>query len=121
MAGVLGVNMHVANALTAIYLATGQDAACVAENAVGNMEFEVKGESLYTTLTMPSISVGTIGGGTRLSQQRRNLELLGCVGPNSSKKLAEIVCAAALALELSLGGAILTDEFASAHADFGRR
>lgn len=121
MAGVVGMNMHVANALTAIYLATGQDVACVAENAVGIMEFEVRNEEdLYASLTMPSISVGTVGGGTRLTQQRKNLELLGCTGENSSKKLAEIVCACALALELSLGGAIVSDEFAKSHADFGR-
>ena len=120
MAGVLGVNMHVANALTAIYLATGQDVACVAENAVGIMEFEARGEELRTTLTMPSISVGTVGGGTRLPGQKRNLDMLNCAGKNSAKKLAEIICAAALALEISLGAAITTDEFAHAHADFGR-
>ncbi len=122
IAGVVGNNLHVANALAAIYLATGQDVACVAENAVGNVEFEVRDqENLFVTLTMPSISVGTVGGGTTLSHQKSNLEMLGCSGKNSSKKLAEIVCASALALELSLGGAIVSDEFAQAHAMFGRR
>ncbi len=122
MAGVIGMNMHVANALAAIYLATGQDVACVAENALGIVEFEVRDEQdLYVTLTMPSISVGTIGGGTCLPQQRRNLELLRCTGRNSSRKLAEIICACALALELSLGGAIVSDEFAQSHAHFGRK
>ena len=121
IAGVVGMNMHVANALAAIYLATGQDVACVAENSVGTMTYEVRNEhDMLAILMMPSISVGTVGGGTRLSQQRRNLELLGCIGKNSSKKLAEIVCASALALELSLGGAIVTDEFAMAHAKYGR-
>jgi hydroxymethylglutaryl-CoA reductase (NADPH) len=122
MAGVIGHNMHIANALAAIYLATGQDVACVAENAVGIMSFSVRNDvDLYATLTMPSISVGTVGGGTRLKQARKNLELLGCVGKNSSKKLAEIICASALTLELSLGGAILTDEFATSHAIYGRK
>ncbi len=122
MAGVIGYNMHIANALAAIYLATGQDVACVAENAVGIMSFEVKNETdLYATLTMPSISVGTIGGGTRLKQAKKNLELLGCTGKDSSKKLAEIICASALALELSLGGAIVSDEFATSHAKYGRK
>ena len=69
---------------------------------------------------MPSISVGTVGGGTRLKQQRANLEMLGCTGKDSAKKLAEIVCASSLALELSLGGAIASDEFASSHAIYGR-
>ena len=122
MSGMIGMNMHAANALAAIYLATGQDVACVAENAVGIVEFEIRNnEDLYATLTMPSISVGTVGGGTCLPQQRANLEMLGCTGKNSSKKLAEIICAAALALELSLGGAIVSDEFATSHAKFGRK
>ncbi|MCH7680553.1 hydroxymethylglutaryl-CoA reductase [candidate division KSB1 bacterium] len=121
LAGVVGNNMHVANALAAIYLATGQDMACVAENAVGTVEFELRNkDDLYATLTMPSISVGTVGGGTRLKQQKSNLEMLRCSGKNSSKKLAEIVCACALALELSLGGAIVSDEFAQSHAEYGR-
>jgi hydroxymethylglutaryl-CoA reductase (NADPH) len=121
LAGVMGLNMHVANALAAIYLATGQDVACVVENALGLVNYEVQnGGDLYATLSMPSISVGTVGGGTRLAAQRRNLELLGCVGPDSSKRLAEIVCAAALALELSLGGAIASNEFALAHVKYGR-
>lgn len=122
LAGVVGMNMHVANALAAIYLATGQDVACVAENSVAMMTYEVRNESdLYATLTMPSISVGTVGGGTRLKQQNKNLQLIGCTGKNSSKKFAEIICASALALELSLGGAIVTDEFAQAHAKYGRK
>jgi hydroxymethylglutaryl-CoA reductase (NADPH) len=69
---------------------------------------------------MPSICVGTVGGGTRLVAQRRNLELLGCTGDGSSKRFAEIVCAAVLALELSLGGAIASNEFALAHRKYGR-
>jgi hydroxymethylglutaryl-CoA reductase (NADPH) len=121
MAGVLGNNMHIANALAALYLATGQDAACVAENSVGMVSYELRnGDDLLILLSMPSITVGTVGGGTRLKQQRANLEMLGCTGKDSSKKLAEIVCASALALELSLAGAIGTDEFAQSHADYGR-
>jgi hydroxymethylglutaryl-CoA reductase (NADPH) len=113
--------MHVANGLAAIYLATGQDVACVVENSLGLVNYEVQnGGDLYATLSMPSISVGTVGGGTRLAAQRRNLELLGCTGDGSSKRLAEIVCAAALALELSLGGAIASNEFALAHVKYGR-
>ena len=121
-AGIFGMNMHVANALTAIYLATGQDVASVVENSGGIISYEVRNSGdLYATLTMPSITVGTIGGGTRLKQARKNLELLGCTGNNSSKKLAEIICACALALELSLGGAIVSDEFAFSHARYGRK
>jgi hydroxymethylglutaryl-CoA reductase (NADPH) len=86
LGGVIGLNLHVANALAAIYLATGQDVACVAENAVGIFTYELTKEGdLLAQLTMPSITIGTVGGGTRLPQQKKNLEFLGCVGENSSK------------------------------------
>ena len=121
MAGLLGMNLHVANALAALYLALGQDVACVAENAIGIATYEKRGDDLYATLSMPSLTVGTVGGATRLNAQRANLELLGCAGgEHSSRKLAEIICASALALEISLAGAIVSNEFAEAHAKFGR-
>ena len=120
MAGVLGFNMHTANALAAIYLATGQDVACVAENAVSIVTYERCETGLHVSMTMPSVTVGTVGGATRLYQQHSNLELLGCTGKDSSKKLAEIICASALALEVSLAGAIISNEFAESHSEFGR-
>lgn len=121
LAGVLGLNLHLANTLAAIYLATGQDVACVAENAVGLCHGEQDGDDFVGSLSLPSLTVGTVGGATRLYQQRANLELLGCTGPDSSKKLAELICGAAFGLELSLAGAIVSHEFADAHAMFGRK
>lgn len=122
MAGMLGCNLHVANALTAIYLATGQDAACVAENSVGHILTTPTDEGLYVRLTLPSLTVGTVGGGTRLAPQHKNLELLGCEqGRFSARKLAEIITAASLALEISLMAAIVSGTFASAHAHYGRK
>jgi len=112
--------MHTANALAAIYLATGQDVACVAENAVSIVTYERCETGLHVSMTMPSVTVGTVGGATRLYQQHSNLELLGCTGKDSSKKLAEIICASALALEVSLAGAIISNEFAESHSEFGR-
>ncbi len=121
MAGVLGMNLHVANALAALYLALGQDVACVSENAIGIATYEKRGDDLYATLSMPSLTVGTVGGATRLNVQRSNMEMIGCAGgKHSSRKLAEIICASALALEISLAGAIVSNEFAEAHAKFGR-
>jgi len=120
MAGVVGLNLHTSNALAALYLALGQDVACVAENCVGIVTYEKHDDSLYATMSMPSITVGTVGGATRLAQQRSNLDLLNCNGPKSARKLAEIICASALALEISLAGAIVSNEFALAHAKFGR-
>lgn len=113
-------NLHIANALAAIYLATGQDIGCVTENSSGVMSYEYQDGGLYVTLTMPSITVGTVGGACRLPAQKRNLQLLGCQGENSSKKLAEIICAATLALEISLTGAISSHEFSDAHKSYGR-
>lgn len=113
-------NLHIANALAAIYLATGQDMACVAENALGIMSYEQQEEGLYVCLTMPSMTIGTVGGACRLPTQENNLRLLGCQGPHSSKKLAEIICAATLALEISLMGAISSHEFSQAHLNYGR-
>src|SRR5262249_48132105 len=50
LSGTLGVQGHYANGLAALYLACGQDAACVAESAVGVTRFEVtKEEGLYAS------------------------------------------------------------------------
>ncbi len=123
LGGVLGHNLHTANALTGLYLATGQDVACVAENAGAIFTGEALEDGSYeATITLPSITIGTIGGGTRLQDQNENLQMLGCIGENSSKKFAEIVAACALALEISLGLAIVKgDEFAEAHQKYGRK
>lgn len=123
LANCVGLNLHNANALSAIYLATGQDCACVAENSCGIVDFIYSQETknLKCILTMPSISVGTVGGGTLLPQQQANLKLLNCLGKDSSKKLAEIICASSLALEISLGAAITNNSFTRAHKIFGRK
>lgn len=121
LGGVLGLNAHAANALAAVYLATGQDVACVAENCNSISEYEIDDNGdLLVSLQMPSATVGTVGGATRLAQQKANLELLGCTGTGSAAKFAEIVCACVLGLEISLLGAIASDEFTRAHATFGR-
>jgi len=123
MAGVLGHNLHAANALAGLYLATGQDVACVAENAGAIFTGEAHQDGSYeATITLPSITVGTVGGGTRLKDQNENLRILGCEGENGAKKFVEIIAASALALEISLGLAIVKgDEFADAHQKYGRK
>ena len=57
---------------------TGQDAACAAENSVAHVGLEKREDALKFKLTLPSLTVGTVGGGTRLKMQNKNLELLGC-------------------------------------------
>jgi len=123
LAGLNGHNLHTANALAGLYLATGQDVACVAENAGAIFTSEAHPDGSYeATITLPSITIGTVGGGTRLKDQNENLQMLGCAGENGVKKFAEIVAACALALEISLGLAIVKgDEFADAHEKYGRK
>lgn len=122
MIGTFGCHLHISNALTAIYIAIGQDTACVAENSIGHFQTEPVEEGLKCRLTLPSITVGTVGGGTRLLPQRKNLELLGCDSEKySSRKLAEIICAASLALEISLMSALASGAFTDAHMKYGRK
>lgn len=102
-AGVLGDSLHLASVLAALYLATGQDMACVAENATAFSQAAPDGGGgLQFRMTLPSLTVGTIGAGAGLPAQRRNLDLLGCgARPRDSRKLAEIFAACAAAGELA--------------------
>ena len=122
MAGTTGTHLHISNALTSIYLATGQDTACVAENSIGHFQTEpAENNGLACRLTLPSLTVGTVGGGTRLLPQKQNLEMLGCDGGEySSRKLAEIIGASTLALEISLMSALASDTFTGSHMKYGR-
>ncbi|MBC7426513.1 MAG: hydroxymethylglutaryl-CoA reductase [Bacteroidia bacterium] len=120
--GSIGVQGHFANALTALFLACGQDVACVSEAYVGITRMEVnKAGDLYVTVTLPSLVVGTVGGGTRLPTQRECLELLGCYGEGGARKFAEICGAIVLAGELSIAAALASGSFAKAHRLFGRK
>lgn len=112
---------HSANAIAAMFIATGQDVANVAEGAAATTYAEVTGAGdLYFSITIPSLIVATHGGGTHLPTQRECLALLGCHGPGSVNKLAEIVAATVLAGELSLAAAISSHEWVSAHERLGR-
>lgn len=120
--GSIGVNGHFANALAAVYLACGQDVACVAESAVGTSRAEVTPDGdLYVCVTMPNIVVGTVGGGTHLPTQRECLEIMGCYGKGKAKKLAEICAATALAGEISIAAAMAAGHFTRAHQTYGRQ
>ena len=112
---------HSANGITAMFIATGQDVANVAESSAlyGFTELLPNGD-LYASVTLPSLIVATYGGGTGLATQRECLELLGCYGTGKVRKLAEIVAATVLAGELSLGSAVVAEEWVQAHDDLGR-
>jgi hydroxymethylglutaryl-CoA reductase (NADPH) len=121
LSGTLGAQGHYANGLAALYLATGQDVACVAESAVGvtRMELTAAGD-LYASVTLPSVIVGTVGGGTGLPSQRACLDVMGLAGPGHAAALAEVCAGLCLAGELSLTGALCAGHFASAHRKLGR-
>ena len=121
MAGVNNNGLHSANGIAALFIATGQDAANVAESsaALGFSELLPNGD-YYGSITIPSLIVATYGGGTGLATQRECLEMLGCYGTGKVRKLAEIVAATVLCGELSLGWAILAEEWVRAHDMLGR-
>ena len=116
----MGYNGMYANGLTAIFIATGQDVANVVNSSSGITDFQLVDEGLYVSLTLPSLSVATVGGGTGLATQRECLEMLGCYGSGKARKLAEIVAAALLGGEISMGGALASGGFAAAHEQYGR-
>ena len=112
---------HSANAITAIFIATGQDVANVSESSAGIMYTELTPErDLYVSITIPSLIVATYGGGVGLATQRECLELMGCYGKGKVNKFAEIVAAAVLAGEISLASAISSSDWVSSHEQYGR-
>ena len=120
--GGIGLQGHFANGLTAMFLATGQDVACVAESYIGITRMEVTGTAdLYISVTLPGLMVGTIGGGTWLPTARNCLDVMGCSGPGSARKLAEIMTANILCGELSIAAAMASQDFARAHKLLGRK
>ncbi len=121
MAGSSSNGLHCANALAALFIATGQDVANVAEASTGLMYTEVTPEGdLYASLTLPSLIVATYGGGTGLPTQRECLEILGCYGQGKVRKFTEIVAAVALAGELSLASAISSLDWVTSHERLGK-
>jgi hydroxymethylglutaryl-CoA reductase (NADPH) len=121
LSGTIGIQGQYANALTAIYLACGQDVACAAESAAGITRFEVtRDNALYAAVTLPNVVVGTVGGGTSLPSQRASLAIMGLAGPGHAGALAEICAALCLAGEISLVGALCAGEFAQAHRKLAR-
>lgn len=129
VAGVIGgFNAHAANIVTAIFVATGQDPAQVVCSSMCLTSMEVWGDSgdLYMSCTMPSIELGTIGGGTVLPAQQSALKMLGVQGSLTSAvgenacKLARIVCATVMAGELSLMAALAAGHLVKSHLKHNR-
>uniref|UniRef100_A0A673WI96 3-hydroxy-3-methylglutaryl-coenzyme A reductase n=1 Tax=Salmo trutta TaxID=8032 RepID=A0A673WI96_SALTR len=130
MAGSIGgYNAHAANLVAAIYIACGQDPAQTvgSSNCITLMEASgPTGEDLYISCTMPSIELGTVGGGTILAPQQACLQMLGvqgasqeCPGENA-RQLARVVCGTVLAGELSLMAALAAGHLVKSHMTHNR-
>ena len=138
-AGSLGFNAHAANVVAGVFLATGQDAAQVVEgaNAITTMEVRDREDddpvadgdgssgALYASISLASLEVGTVGGGTNLPTQSEALDVLGLAGGGdppgaNADALAEVIAVGALAGELSLVAAFTSRHLSSAHEELGR-
>lgn len=125
-----GFNAQAANIVSAIFIATGQDPAqaVVSSSCLTEME-ELENGSLKICCSMPSLEVGTVGGGTHLGPQQAALNMLGIAGPTPStlpsgenaRTLARIICATVLAAELSLMASLIQGTLTQAHITLNRR
>lgn len=121
LSGQLGAQAHYANALAALYIATGQDAACVAESAIGFTRMEDHDGALFVSVTLPNLLVGTVGGGTGLPSQAAGLRILGLQGAGKRAALAEVAAALCLCGEISIVAAMASGDFARAHQRYARQ
>ena len=120
LSGQLGAQAHYANGLAALYIATGQDAACVAESATGYTRMDHRDGGIFVSVTLPNILVGSVGGGTPLPSQSAALNILGLKGPGKAAALAEVAAVLCLCGEISIIGAMAAGHFARAHHKLAR-
>jgi NADP-dependent 3-hydroxy-3-methylglutaryl-CoA reductase len=118
--GAIGFNINSSNVIAAMFVATGQDIASVHEASLSQLYAELSGDGIYLCLTLPCLTIGTIGGGTGLPAQNECLKILNCSGKGKINRLAEIICAYCMALDLSTISAAAAGEFARAHEQMGR-
>ena len=124
-AGAMGFNAHAANVVAAMFIACGQDAAHSIDGSTCITTIDLTETGVYVAVTLPSLPIGTVGGGTSVETQQECLKLLGVAGSGTppganAKKFAEIIGAAVLAGELSLLGALAAQHLARAHQQLGR-
>jgi len=121
LAGAANNGAHAANGLAALFIATGQDAANIAESHAGITYSQLLDNGdYYWSITLPSLIVATCGGGTGLATQRQCLEMLDCWGTGKANKFAEICAATVLAGETSLASAVLHGDWVPSHERLGR-
>jgi len=120
--GSIGAQGHIANGLTALFIACGQDVACISESSIGLTRMEIRPDgNLYASTTLPSLMVGTVGGGTGLPTQSESLKMIDCYGKDKARKFSEICCAVSLAGEVSIASAMTAHHFSDAHRKLGRK
>ncbi|QIL90528.1 hypothetical protein GNX18_12735 [Microbulbifer sp. SH-1] len=120
-AGSVGCCINIANSIAGVFIATGQDIACVHESSVGIFHLELQADSsIYASITLPCLVVGTVGGGTGVPQQNECLRMFGCAGAGKVMRFAECITAYCMGLELSTMSALASDQFAQAHERMGR-
>jgi hydroxymethylglutaryl-CoA reductase (NADPH) len=116
--GMQSVAFTPASAVAAMFAATGQDLGMVGTSSMAHDVLEQTDDGVHVAMRFPGLEVGTVGGGTGMPHARAYLSLLGCQGPGSAYRLAQIVAAAALCLELSASASASTpgsENFAMAH------
>ncbi|HZK30598.1 MAG TPA: 3-hydroxy-3-methylglutaryl-CoA reductase, partial [Methanoregula sp.] len=112
-------------AIVTMFIACGQDAAHAIDGSTCITTVDLTDAGAYVSVTLPSLPVGTVGGGTGLETQQECLRILGVAGGGdppgtNARKLAEIIGAGVLAGELSLLGALAAQHLARAHQQLGR-
>ncbi|WP_101758095.1 hydroxymethylglutaryl-CoA reductase [Oceanicoccus sp. KOV_DT_Chl] len=121
MAGAVHNGVHTANGIASVFIATGQDEANVAESHASLVYAEITpAGDYYYSVTLPSLIVATYGGGTGLATQKECLQVMDCYGAGKVRKLAEIIAATILCGEVSLGAAVVSEEWVSSHDELGR-
>lgn len=122
---VAGFNANIANTIAAIFAACGQDLAQVVESSSGFTVADAKEDGLYFALSMPSLEVGAVGGGTGFGTAKECLSIMKCNSQaqpgENAKKLAEIICTSALCQDLNLLCALAKEfELAESHISLAR-
>lgn len=118
--GMIGFNINVANAIAAIFVATGQDLASIHESSTGILNIEKSDAGLYCSINLPSLVIGTVGGGTQLPTQNEALKIMKCNGTGKVERFAKLIAGFALSLEISTFAAVVGGQFAKAHEKLGR-
>ncbi len=120
--GMQSVAFTPASAIAAIFAATGQDIGMVGTSSMAHGTGRRVEGGFHCSIRFPGLEVGTVGGGTTLPSARDWLTLMGCTGPGTVYRFAQIVAAAALALEISASAAMATagsENFFRAHHERG--